>query len=61
MNTWVLVKDGMVQNTIVADEAFIEHIKKDFDFCINTKECCEIPSIGWKYDGSKFYQEVENG
>lgn len=35
MANWILIKNGMVVNTIVADESFIELIKNDYDEIID--------------------------
>ena len=57
MTTFALIKNGTVQNVIVADEAFITSITSKWDHI----ECIDTPAeralgvgIGWGWDGSSF-------
>ena len=57
MTTYALIKNGTVQNVIVADEAFIASITSKWDHI----ECIDTPAeralgvgIGWGWDGSSF-------
>ena len=57
MTTFALIKNGTVQNVIVADEAFIASITSKWDHI----ECIDTPAelalgvgIGWEWEGSSF-------
>ena len=57
MTTFALIKNGTVQNVIVADEAFIASVTSEWDHI----ECIDTPAeralgvgIGWGWDGSSF-------
>ena len=57
MTTFALIKNGTVQNVIVADEAFITSITSKWDHI----ECIDTPAeqtlgvgIGWGWDGANF-------
>ena len=57
MTIFALIKNGTVQNVIVADEAFITSITSKWDHI----ECIDTPAeralgvgIGWGWDGSGF-------
>ena len=57
MTTFALIKNGTVQNVIVADEAFIASIISKWDHI----ECIDTPAeralgvgVGWEWDGSSF-------
>ena len=57
MTTFALIKNGTVQNVIVADEAFITSITSKWDHI----ECIDTPAelalgvgVGWGWDGSSF-------
>ena len=57
MTIFALIKNGTVQNVIVADEAFITSITSKWDHI----ECIDTPAeralgvgIGWGWDGSSF-------
>ena len=57
MTTFALIKNGTVQNVIVADEAFIASITSKWEHI----ECIDTPAeralgvgIGWGWDGSSF-------
>ena len=57
MTTFALIKNGTVQNVIVADEAFISSITSKWDHieCIDTSaELALGVGIGWGWDGSSF-------
>ena len=57
MTTFALIKNGTVQNVIVADEAFITSITSKWDHieCIDTSaELALGVGIGWGWDGSSF-------
>lgn len=56
---WALIKNGVVVNTIVADQKFIDHLMttpKAPDSCVRIDELPNIekPTIGSKHDGQKF-------
>jgi hypothetical protein len=46
MADYVLIKDGIVQNIIVADESFIEFIKKDYDAILDHDSFPEVAHVG---------------
>ena len=46
MANYVLIKDGRVENIIVADESFIELIKDDYDAILDHDSFPEIAHIG---------------
>lgn len=45
---YALIKDGIVVNTIVAEQPFIDTIKDQYDAVIEN----DSAAIGWTYDGS---------
>lgn len=51
---WALVKDGSVQNLIIADQRYIDYIKGELDHCICIDKLDDKPTIGTAYDGTKF-------
>lgn len=51
---YALIKNGIVENTIVADANFINLIQSNWDYCIRIDNLSEIPGIGWTYDGVNF-------
>ena len=51
---YALIKDGMVQNTIIADQDFIDSISSDWDHCVRVDEMDPQPGIDCMYDGSEF-------
>lgn len=49
------VKDGVVKNTLVLDDASIEHLfLVGFDYLIRVDILDPQPGPGWKYDGTNF-------
>lgn len=55
---FALIKDGFVQNTIVADQDFIDGVKDQYDACVEISLSPGSPSIGWSYDGEVFSAPV---
>lgn len=51
---FALIKNGVVVNTIVADDDFIDQIEDQYDHCVDTSDMIQRPPIGWSYDGSNF-------
>lgn len=51
---YALIKDGKVENMIVADEAFISKIQAQWEHCVRVDNLDVQPSIGWDFDGSDF-------
>lgn len=51
---FALIKDGVVQNTIVADQAFVDEHMKGYDAAIEIQDKPGSPGIGWIYDGKEF-------
>lgn len=59
---FALIKNGVVENTIVADASFILSIQNNWDFCICIDEMGEaMPSIGWSFDGVVFTAPTQQG
>lgn len=52
MKIWALVKNGIVQNKIVADNDFINLIKPDYDHIVELKD--NHPNIGDGYSNGEF-------
>lgn len=56
---FALIKNGVVENVIVADAAFVEHIAADWDLIVNVTEWGELqPGVGWTFDGLDFHAPV---
>lgn len=55
---YALIKSGIVENTIIADEGFIAMIASEWDHCVRVDEMDPQPGIGWSYDGSVFTAPV---
>lgn len=52
---FALIKDGVVQNVIIAEQDFIDkHIAKDYDAAVPVSLEPGSPGISWKYDGKSF-------
>lgn len=49
---WALIKNGIIINTIVSNDSFLDLIRSDYDFIINTALYSPCPSCGWLYDSS---------
>lgn len=49
-----LVKENIVVNTIVADQAFVDYIRNDFQACIDITNLNPKPGIGWQYVEGSF-------
>jgi hypothetical protein len=56
---YALIKNGVVENTIVADANFISLINSQWDNCIRIDELEIVPGIGWTHDGSVFTNPEE--
>lgn len=50
MARYALVKDGVVQNKIVAESDFIPKIESLFDYCVDLTSRDPEPEIGYTYD-----------
>lgn len=63
---YALIKNGIVENTIIADANFISGISGQWDACVDITATPEV-GINWQYDGSNFipyemlYAIVNNG
>jgi len=57
---YALINNGVVVNTIVADEAFIASIQANYDNCIRVDELEVKPSIGWTYADEVFSNPNES-
>lgn len=51
---YALIKNGIVENTIVAEASFIALIEGQYDSCVRIDELDVKPGIGWSYDGERF-------
>lgn len=51
---FALIKNGVVQNVIVADQTFIDNKVSGYDHKIRIDNLDPIPGIEWEYDGSVF-------
>lgn len=51
---YALIKNGIIENTIVADSNFISTIQSQWDACVRIDELETQPGIGWEYDGEVF-------
>lgn len=53
MGTWILIKDGIVQNRIVAEAQDILNIKSSYDECLEVDGSRVAATVGWiKTDNS---------
>jgi hypothetical protein len=50
MGVYALIKNGVVENAIVADAAFISNIESNYDQSIDVTSMEPRPSVGWTYD-----------
>ena len=55
---WALIKNGKVENTIIADQNFIDQIAADWDLCVPVDELEPQPGIGWDHNGSNFVSPI---
>ena len=46
MARYALIKNGIVENIIEADQSFIQHIQDKYDYIVESPNC----SMGWNYD-----------
>lgn len=51
---FLLIKNGVVVNSVVADQTFADSIKSQYDFVIQTANKPGDPSVGYLYNGSTF-------
>lgn len=58
---YALVKNGLVENVIVAKPEFAKGLEKNFDHVLDVSEEPNRPGPGWTYDGEKFSAPVEPG
>lgn len=47
---FALIENGIVTNTIIADNAFVSSIENNFDHIVQIDELDPRPSISWTYD-----------
>jgi hypothetical protein len=59
MSEYALIQDGIVTNTIIADESFVASIADKFDDVIEIVELHPRPSIGWGFTGESFIDPYE--
>lgn len=54
---YALIKEGTVENIIVADEDFIKVIEEQYEGVVHLNpfyEALIFPSLGWKYSNGEF-------
>lgn len=51
---WALIKNGVVENTIIADQDFIDQISSQWEHCVRIDEMEPRPGVGMEYNGSSF-------
>lgn len=51
---YALINNGIIENTIKADQDFINYINNDYQSIIEITNTNPIPSIGWEFDGINF-------
>lgn len=51
---YALINNGIIENTIKADENFINYINNNYQSIIEITNHNPIPSIGWEFDGINF-------
>lgn len=52
--TYALIKNGIIQNVIVADSDVAAQYVGDYDYVVQIPDSPGSPFIGWSYDGSSF-------
>jgi hypothetical protein len=58
---YACVKNGVVENVIVADSKFAEFIRAQWDAVVLVDKLEPRPGVGWTYDGSSFAEPAEEG
>lgn len=51
---FALIKNGLIENVIVAEQAFADQMKPKFDHVIRVDELDPLPGIGWSYADGAF-------
>lgn len=51
---YALIKNGSVENSIVAEPEFLPLIEANFDAIVDITEMSPQPALGWLYDGETF-------
>lgn len=44
---WAVIDDGVISNTIVADDAFADQIRPDHDDVVEVTDLVPRPGVGW--------------
>lgn len=52
---WALVKNNLVENTIVAEDSFIPLIDENYDDVIDVTNMIPCPAPGWSHINNTFY------
>jgi hypothetical protein len=60
MANYALVKNGIVENVISAEQEFINQIQSQWDECIDVTSLETKPGIGWLYADSEFENPIKN-
>jgi hypothetical protein len=58
INNYALIKNGKVENIIIADSDFVVHIQSQWDNIINIDELNDKPAIGWNYSNNSFVNTI---
>lgn len=51
---YAMIKDGVVENTIVADSEFVATQEENYDACVRIDEMETVPGVGWLYNEGEF-------
>lgn len=46
---FAVIKNGVVINTIVADQAFVDSVSSDYGACVRIDQLDPVPGMGWTY------------
>lgn len=50
---FALVKNGIVDNIIVADQEFVNQLTAQYDYILDVSQYEITPQIGWEYDSEE--------
>jgi len=56
---YAIIKNGLVVNTIIADESFAAAIKNEYDFVIRVDQLDPQPGLTWTYVDGIFTAPIE--
>lgn len=55
MNTYALINNGIVENTIVASPDFLSTIENNYEYIIQIDGLTPMPGINWRYIDGTFH------